>query len=258
MQVVSSDSQNILTLALIGMILSGTWLAYNLGLFRFFSAINDEKKIVLPSFLFLLSPFLVPFIFSHPLPGGLSSIIPVITFIVGQLFAESNNKKILSEKEKEAIHQLHMKLLINEEKAQNNKRHLESLVSHPPVNTLSPLEDIKPDLIKLASFQGLIEANFRSASDDLIIHTRKCATLIDKFNTALAQREANEKEVNEKQANEREVKEVSIGPRVVDKYKPSYMTNRMMDRSLLQDTKDFLSCHNEFLDDVRGINKSWV
>jgi hypothetical protein len=253
MQAISSDSQNILTLALIGIVLSGTWLAHNLGLFTFFNAINDEKKIVLPSFLFLLSPFLVPFLSSHPLPGALSSIIPVITFIVGQLFAESNNKKILSEKEREAIHQLHMKLLINEEKAQNNKFRLESRVSHPPVNALSPLEDIKPELIKLASFQGLIEANLRSASDALIIHTRKCATLIDKFNTELTQREANEREINEKQANEREAKEISTRPMAVDKHKPSYVTNRMMDRSLLQDTKDFLSCHNEFLDDVRGI-----
>ncbi len=44
MQAISSDSQNILTLALIGIVLSGTWLAYNLGLFTFFSGIKDEKK----------------------------------------------------------------------------------------------------------------------------------------------------------------------------------------------------------------------
>jgi hypothetical protein len=113
MQAISSDSQNILTLAWIGIFLSGTWLAYNLGLFTFFSAINDEKKIVLPSFLFLLSPFLFPFIFSHPLPGALPSIMPVITFIVGQLLAESNNKKILSEKERELINQIYIKLSKN-------------------------------------------------------------------------------------------------------------------------------------------------
>jgi hypothetical protein len=67
METINPESQNILVWALTGSVLSGTWLAYKLNLFKFLTIINinDEKKILLPSFLFLFSPFLVPFIFSH-------------------------------------------------------------------------------------------------------------------------------------------------------------------------------------------------
>jgi hypothetical protein len=83
MQEINSASQNILILALIGITLPGMWLAYRLNLFKFFGVINDTNKILLPSFLLLFCPFFVPFISTHPLPGALSSIIPVTTFILG-------------------------------------------------------------------------------------------------------------------------------------------------------------------------------
>lgn len=224
MQAISSDSQNILTLALLGTLLSGTWLAYNLGLFTFFSAINDEKKIVLPSFLFLLSPFLFPFIFSHPLPGALPSIMPVITFIVGQLLAESNNKKILSEKERELIHQIYIKLSKNYKTLEDTESLFFYLVrgKRERLNDLSFLEDIKVESIKLKSLQGLIQANLRLASDDLIISSEECARLIDKFNTGLTQAKANQADIS---------------------------------RILFKDTEDFLLHCKEFFDVVKKIKK---
>lgn len=227
MQAISSDSQNILTLALIGSLLSGTWLAYNLGLFTFFSAINDEKKIVLPSFLFLLSPFLFPFIFSHPLPGALPSIMPVITFIVGQLLAESNNKKILSEKERELIHQIYIKLSKNYKTLEDSESLFFYLVrgKRERLNDLSFLEDIKVESIKLRSLQGLIQANLRLASDDVIISSEECARLIDKFNTGLTQAKANQADIS---------------------------------RILFKDTEDFLLHCKEFFDVVKKIKNFQV
>lgn len=83
MEGINSDSENILILALTGSVLSGAWLAYKLKLFNFFRAItiNDEKKILLPSFLFLSSPFLLPFIFNHSMfPQS-----PIINVILGAI-----------------------------------------------------------------------------------------------------------------------------------------------------------------------------
>jgi len=112
MQTISSDSHNILILTLIGIFLPATWLAYNLGLFRFFNDINDEKKIVLPSFLFLLSPFLLPFIFSHNmlfestainffLSGTLGSLITGIFLIINTQRMSSVNNKLQLEREQQ-------------------------------------------------------------------------------------------------------------------------------------------------------------
>jgi len=230
MQAISSDSQNILTLAWIGIFLSGTWLAYNLGLFTFFSAINDEKKIVLPSFLFLLSPFLFPFIFSHPLPGALPSIMPVITFIVGQLLAESNNKKILSEKERELINQIYIKLSKNYKTVKDSQPNFSYLViGHPlgRLKDLSVLEDIKVDSIKLRSLQGLIQANLRLASDELITYTEECARVIDKLNTGFTQAKGTQ----------------------ID----TITTQVDISRNLLKDIKDFLVCYKQFFDTVQKI-----
>lgn len=232
MQAISSDSQNILTLALIGSLLSGMWLAHNLGLFTIFSAINDEKKIVLPSFLFLVSPFLFPFIFSHPLPGALPSIMPVITFIVGQLLAESNNKKILSEKERELIHQIYIKLSKNYKTIKDSQVNLSYLVIGHPLGclkNLSVLEDIKVESIKLRSLQGLIPANLRLGNDDLITYTEECGRVIDKLN-----------------ANFTEAKDTQIDNPIVQ---------IDISRNLLKDIKNFLLYYTQFLDAVQKIKK---
>jgi hypothetical protein len=114
MEPINYKSENILILALAGSILSGAWLAYKLKLFKSFSTINDEKKILLPSFLFLLSPFLFPFIFNHNmlsestainffLSGTLGSVITGIFLIINN---RSNNKFQLEREEKQRAWQL--------------------------------------------------------------------------------------------------------------------------------------------------------
>jgi hypothetical protein len=237
MQAINFDSKDTLILALTGIVFFGTWLAYRLNLFTFLSTINDEKKILLPSFLFLFSPFLFPFIFSHPLPSALSPIIPVTTFIIGQLLAESNNKKMLSAREKEAINQLYAKFSINFETAKNNESHLKNYLTKevsPCWNDLSPMEDIKEELIKVVSFQGLIIGNLPLASNHLIISTRRCASLIDNFNAKLTQRKIAENEVK--------------GSRDNTECIPYYWTITAIDKSLLSYTEDFLLYKSEFLD----------
>lgn len=242
MQTINLDPQNILILALTGIVFTGTWLAYNLGLFKIFVNINDEKKILLPSFLFLISPFLFPFIFTHPLPGALPSFIPVTTFIIGQFLAESNNKNLLLGKEKEVIHQLHAKLLFNFETAKNNESYLKTYLARDPspcFNDLTAMEDIKEELIKLVSFQGLIPEDWHLVNDHLIISIRECARIIDKFNIDLNQRKITEKQIN---------KDPSID---ITKKVRSYQNLRTFDEDLLNSTSNFLSYQNEFLDMCR-------
>src|SRR4028118_37885 len=91
MEPLNYESENILILALTGSILSGAWLAYKLKLFKFFIAINDERKILLPSFLFLLSPFLLPFIFTHNMLPQSPGIYIVLSAIVSGIMLITSN-----------------------------------------------------------------------------------------------------------------------------------------------------------------------
>jgi hypothetical protein len=112
MEAMNPDSENILILALTGIVLSGAWLAYKLKLFKLFSTINDEKKILLPSFIFLLSPFLLPFIFNQNmlsessainffLSGTLGSVITGIFLIINTQRISSINNKLQLEREQQ-------------------------------------------------------------------------------------------------------------------------------------------------------------
>ncbi len=228
-----------------GAVLPGMLVAYRLNLFAYFNAINDEKKIVLPSFLFLLCPFLVPFMVSHPLPSALSSIIPVTTFILGQLFAESNNQKLWSEREKEAIYRLYRKLLNNYEKAKDNESHLKSYLKKEPYPTcsddLSVLEDIRVELINLESFQGLIQSNLRLASNELINCTKDCTRLINEFNIELTHRKNIENEL-ESMTPDNTYENFLLCTEKLWKIKE--IDDKLL--SLLNDTKGFLSYEDEF------------
>lgn len=162
--------------------------------------------------------------------------MPVITFIIGQLLAESNNKKILSEKERELIHQIYVKLSKNAQTLKNSEKPFYSYVTGQFISyrlkdlvkdlDLSLLEDIKVESIKLKSLQGLIQANLRLASDDLITYTEECARVIDKFNSDLIQ-----------------VKDTQIDIRAQGD----------ISRSLLKNTKDFSLCYEQFFDAVQKI-----
>jgi len=240
MQTINSDSNNILIPALIGLFLSGTWLLYNLGLFRFIN-INDEKKTLIPTFLFITSPFLFPFLFTHPLPGALPSLLPVTTFIIGQLLADSNNKKQLSGKEKEIIHQLHAKLLFNFETAKKNESYLKSYIIREPspcYNDLTFMEDIKEDSIKLISFQGLIPEDLRLVNYNLIISIQQCARIVDKFNIDLTKRKVNEKEIEENYSTD------ITHPKKLSNYR----IIKTIDVDLLNYTNDFLSYQDKLSD----------
>jgi len=120
MESINTESKNILICALTGSVLSGTWLAYKLNLFKFLTIINvnDEKKILLPSFLFLLSPFLVSFICNQymlsqspnilsqsPAPGIyviLSALVSGIILLTSNFI---NNKFQLKREEQQRIWQ---------------------------------------------------------------------------------------------------------------------------------------------------------
>jgi len=110
MEQINYNSENILILALTGSILSGAWLAYKLKLFKFFSTINDEKKILLPSLLFLLSPFLLPFVFTHyMLPQSPGIYIILSALVSGVILLISNflnNNFQLQREEQQRIWQL--------------------------------------------------------------------------------------------------------------------------------------------------------
>ena len=109
MQTINPESKNILILALSGSILSGTWLAHKLKLFNFFSTINDENKILLPSFLFLFSPFILPFIFSHYMFSQSPGIYIILSAIVSGIMLLTsnfiNNKFQLEREEKQRLWQ---------------------------------------------------------------------------------------------------------------------------------------------------------
>ena len=104
MEAINPDSKNVLILALTGTVLSGAWLAYKLKLLKSFSAINDEKKILLPSFLFLFSPFLFPFIFNHymlPQSPGIYIILSAIVSGIMLLTSNSINNKFQLKREED-------------------------------------------------------------------------------------------------------------------------------------------------------------
>ncbi len=91
MEPINYESENILILALTGSILSGAWLGYKLKLFKSFSTINDEKNILLPSFLFLVSPFLLPFVFTHNMLPQSPGIYIVLSAIVSGIMLITSN-----------------------------------------------------------------------------------------------------------------------------------------------------------------------
>ena len=187
------NSEDILISALLGLTLPGLLLAYRLNYFNLFNNINDPYKILMPSFSVLVFPFLFPLFLIHPLPGSLSSVIPVSTFIIWQLLAEANNRKMSSDREKAAIHELFRKLERNSMIANKNKSHIKDF--RKPKNKsyatlldqLTKMEDIKAELIKLETFQGLIPLERQLANSKIMIYAGSCQELIDNFNTKLNQ-----------------------------------------------------------------------
>lgn len=183
------NSEELLISALLGLTLPGLLLAYRLNIFNFLKNINDKYKIIIPSFSVLVFPFLFPLLLIHPLPGSLSSVIPVSTFIIGQLLAEANNKKMNSDREKAAIHVLYRKLLSNSTIANENKSHIKDFRKHKSYATLldklKKMEDIKAELIKLETFQGLIPLEMQLTNSQIFTSADSCEKLIDNFNTKL-------------------------------------------------------------------------
>ncbi|MEZ2236494.1 hypothetical protein [Microcoleus sp.] len=234
------NSEEILISALFGLTLPGLLLAYRLN---FFKTINDKYKIIIPSFSVLVFPFLFPLLLIHPLPGSLSSVIPVSTFIIGQLLAEANNKQMSSDREKAAIHELYRKLLSNFTIAYKNKSHIKDFKKHRYYPTLldqlKKMEDIKAELIKLETFQGLIPLERQLANPKIIIFAGSCEDLIDNFNTKLNQITRDAK---------RDAKQ---------EYEFS-MANRDIVERLSENTDDFLDDWNEFSKAVYDIKNFFV
>lgn len=76
-----SEQINIVLPAVLGLVMSGLWLAYKLGIFRYFKKINDEKEILWPSFFFLTSPFIFSIAFSEAGFGKFREIKGIDTFL---------------------------------------------------------------------------------------------------------------------------------------------------------------------------------
>lgn len=240
MQEISSSSKDILILALIGSVLPGVWLAYRLNLFEFFDTINDKNKILLPSFLFLFGPFFVPFISRHPLPGALSSIIPVITFILGQILVESNNKKMLSDNEKEVTLKIEIKLSSAKERAKINKQQLENYLKNhnylESLNNINTLENITEELNQLLIFQELIQTKWSLDNNSLIRCIQECEYLIEKINQELTQKKIIENDIKDNR------EEVSV-----EVYNARIMAlNSKTAKNLRSYINDFIEAHDEF------------
>ncbi len=75
--------------------------------------------------------------------------------------------------------------------------------------------------------QGLIQADLRLASDELITYTEECARIIDKVNTGFTQAKGTE----------------------ID----TVTTQIDISRNLLNDIKNFLVCYKQFFDTVQKI-----
>jgi hypothetical protein len=92
----SMPTQDLLAIIL-GLLLSGTWLIYKLNRFQWVQKINDPKGIVVPSFIFLLSPFLAVWIMPALASGDIDEIIkpilPLITFILGQVITKREKQR---------------------------------------------------------------------------------------------------------------------------------------------------------------------
>lgn len=240
------NSEDILISALFGLTLPWLLLAYRLKYFNLFKNINDKYKIIIPSFSVLVFPFLFPLLLIHPLPGSLSSVIPVSTFIIGQLLAEANNNKSISDREKAAIHKLYRKLLSNSSIARNNQSYIKDFQKHRSYATLldkvKKMEDIKADLIELETFQGLIPLEMQLTNQRIIIYAGSCKELIENFNTKLDQLARDEKQERDEKTEE---------------YKFSIASRDIVNR-LSEDTDDFLEDWDNFSKAVYNIEKIFM
>jgi hypothetical protein len=82
---------------LLSVLLPGGWLVYKLNGFAWISKINDPKGILIPSLLFLLSPFFTEWIVSTrnftDFPEIAKPLLPLLTFILGQNIAKRDKVK---------------------------------------------------------------------------------------------------------------------------------------------------------------------
>lgn len=98
-----SEQINTILPAILGFVVSGLWLAYKLGIFRYLKKINDKKEILWPSFFFLTSPFIFSIAFSEAGFGkfkeikGIDTVLTILTtaasIYTGNWFLENYRKK---------------------------------------------------------------------------------------------------------------------------------------------------------------------
>jgi hypothetical protein len=97
---------NSLMPVILGLTISGIWLASKFNVVSYFSKVNDSKGIVIPSIFFLTSPFLFTYIFSikieHQTNEIFKSSLPIITFIFGQFIAKCEKQKEEYKKHKQS------------------------------------------------------------------------------------------------------------------------------------------------------------
>jgi len=92
-----------LFLIVLSLFFSGAWLIYNLYGFQWLPKINDKKGVIIPSFIFLSSPFIAIWAKSILTHGGVDgiirSLIPLITFIAGQRITKREKQEEIKKQE---------------------------------------------------------------------------------------------------------------------------------------------------------------
>lgn len=120
--------------AILGLVIPGLWLAYNLGIFRYFNKIkiNDTNKILVPSLFVLISPFILSIAFNEDLykfskiidiEPLLSILTAVISIYSANWFLEKYRRR---QKREEVVKLLSASLIEHLNYLQFIKRYLEN------------------------------------------------------------------------------------------------------------------------------------
>jgi len=267
--------------AILGLLISSLWLLSNLNINQAIvkwlkKNIKDERKILLPSAIFILSPFIFTYLFNYlyslqqegQLIEIFRAVFPVFSFILGQLFTEYRKQEENRDRERTAIIEIIDKFSDNCQILRDNKEQLESSIIRRKIaplekyydeTTLMPLEDLTSNLLKLRLFQGLIKEEKRQASDGLIIAANFAVNFTKEFNKNLEDRKyANEKlkQFDSNNTNKVISENASFDEEKSCEYRVQLFREKSnldeIDNKLLQIIEQLLDIHDKFNQSLYG------